>query len=408
MNKNKIILSDIVICGGALSGLAAALAFQKLNMNIIIIDPLTIKELVKKDKRTTAIAAGAGKYFLEEGVWDLLKNKAEPINKINIKDGNSGVELYFNYDEIKDSLDEKLVSNLGYVIENQYLLESINSVIGLNSKRAPVKRIKAKVISIEQRQELAVIKLDSGETIMASLIVAADGRNSEIRKMTEIDEKRKDYGQHAFVCQIGHKRSHQNIALEKFLPGGPLAILPMTKNKNSYRSAVIWSDKKEVSVSRFNSTKDNKARIIYELERHSFDWLGKIDSLYSSAIYPLQLIRARNVVSKRFVLIGDAAHGIHPIAGQGFNLTIRGIKTLSELCQKRALVGLDIGSENFLREYEKIRETDIFSLVLATHNLNKLFSAKASSIRLLRRIGMSTIQKSPIIKKIFMRYAMGL
>ena len=125
-------------------------------------------------------------------------------------------------------------------------------------------------------------------------------------------------------------------------------------------------------------------------------------------IYPLQLIRARNVVSKRFVLIGDAAHGIHPIAGQGFNLTIRGIKTLSELCQKRALVGLDIGSENFLREYEKIRETDIFSLVLATHNLNKLFSAKASSIRLLRRIGMSTIQKSPIIKKIFMRYAMGL
>ena len=404
-----MILSDIVICGGALSGLTAALALQKLNMKILIIDPLTIEEIIKKDKRTTAIAAGPGKFYLEKGVWQLLEGKAESINKINIKDGNSGFQLDFDYNEIKESLRSKLVTNLGYVVENSYLLQSINNIIKNNGKKTPVKRIKAKVISIEKKEEdLAKIKLDNGKIVLASLIIAADGRNSVIRKMSGIEEKKLDYEQYAFVCQIQHKNFHQNIALEKFLPGGPLAILPMIKNEKSYRSSIIWSDNKEVSMGRFNSARHDPKRIAYELERHSFEWLGRIESLSSSAVYPLQLIRAKNVVAERFVLIGDAAHGLHPIAGQGFNLTIRDIKIFTELCKKRVLLGLDIGSEKFLKDYEKIRRADILGLVLATHSLNKLFSIKKSPIKLFRKVGMSAIQKSPYIKRIFMRYAMGL
>ena len=228
-----------------------------------------------------------------------------------------------------------------------------------------------------------------------------------IRKMSGIEEKRTDYGQYAFVCQIHHEKPHQNIALEKFLPGGPLAILPMV-SKLGYRSAVIWSDNKNVSMSRYQSSLKNPDEIAYEIERNVFNWLGNVNKVVLSSIYPLELVRAKSLVAKRFILVGDAAHGIHPIAGQGFNLTIRSLKIFAKMCHRRSRVGLDIGSERFLKEYETVRKVDIESLVKATHNLNQLFRTTNPSIKLVRRLGLLAVQKSNYTKRAFMKYAMGI
>ena len=407
MIKKNILSTDIAICGGALSGLTAALVLQKLNLNILIIDPQTIGELVKKDKRTTAIAAGPRNLYLEEGVWKLVQDKSEPINKIHIKDGSSKAEIDFDFSEVQDSLDADLVSSMGYVIENEYLLKGISHIINKNNNNSSVKRIKASVVSIELNQSYAEIELNNGKIVLASLVIGADGKNSSIRKMSGIEEKRTDYGQYAFVCQMYHNKSHQNIALEKFLPGGPLAILPMV-SKLGYRSAVIWSDNKNVSMSRYQSSLKNPDEIAYEIERNVFDWLGNVNKVVLSAIYPLELVRAKSLVSKRFILIGDAAHGIHPIAGQGFNLTIRSIKIFAKMCHRRSRVGLDIGSEKFLKEYENVRKVDIEALVKATHNLNQLFRTTNPPVKLLRRLGLLAVQKSNYTKRAFMKYAMGI
>ena len=171
MIKKNILSTDIAICGGALSGLTAALVLQKLNLNILIIDPLTIGELVKKDKRTTAIAAGPKNLYLKEGVWNLVRDKSEPINKIHIKDGSSKAEIDFDFSEVQDSFESDLVSSMGYVIENEYLLKGISHVINKNNNISSVKRIKASVVSIELNQSYAEIELDNGKIILASLVI---------------------------------------------------------------------------------------------------------------------------------------------------------------------------------------------------------------------------------------------
>ena len=146
----------------------------------------------------------------------------------------------------------------------------------------------------------------------------------------------------------------------------------------------------------------------YEVERHCFDWLGTIKLYGSSAVFPLELITPKKLVSDRFVLMGDAAHSIHPIAGQGFNLALRGMKTFSNMCEDRAELGLDIGSIKFLKEYEKLRKIDVLGLINATHGLNELFRNSKPYAKLFRRTGLSLVDKSPIIKKAFMKYAMGI
>ena len=376
-------------------------------MRIIIIEPFAIEDLIKKDYRTTAIAAGPSRLYKKEGVWDLIRSKVEPIKEINILDGNSRAMIDFDFREFEKEKDFFDIDSLGYVVKNSLLLKSINKVINKNNKNSKLKIIKASVSSLSLGTNFATVKLDNGKSIMSSLVIAADGKKSSIRKMSGILEKKSNYDQWAFVCQITHSNSHLNKALEKFLPGGPLAILPMKKENKYYKSSVIWSDKKNTSLNRLKSAKNNLSKIAYEIERHTFEWLGKIKTVESSAVYPLELILAKNFVSNRFVLIGEAAHGIHPIAGQGFNLGIRDIDILAKKLLERSSMGLDIGSKRFLKDYEKLRRADVNGLVFITHNLNQFFRITNSSLKLFRRLGVSGVQKSRTLKKAFMKYAMG-
>ena len=400
--------TNIIICGGALAGMTLALSLQRKGFNIIIIDPRDIKEVIEQDKRTTAIAAGPREFYCELGVWSKLKRNIEPINSISILDGSSSVALEFDY---RDLLDKKKLSNitsLGHVVENSNLIKKISYTINDSRNLGQVKRLKAKVLDIKIDKFSAKVLLDNNKQVTADLIIAADGKNSLIRKMVGIQENRSTYDQEAFVTQILHTNNHNNIALEKFLPGGPLAVLPMKKINNNYRSAIVWSDERAVSKSRFQSSRETPNQMSYEIERHCFDWLGQIKLYNQPAVFPLELIKPKKLVSERFVLMGDAAHSIHPIAGQGFNLALRGMKTFSNMCGGRAELGLDIGSIKFLKEYERLRKVDILSLINVTHSLNELFRDSRSSIKFFRRMGLFAVDKSPIVKKAFMKYAMGI
>ena len=405
LNKNTL-YSDVVICGGALAGMTLALAFIKNGFNVVMVDPKTVKDLINFDKRTTAIAEGAKNFYDTIGVWKKVKRFAEPIKIIKIKDGSSKIDLNFDCKQFEDNTN---VDSLGYVLENVHLLKQINSTIeGYRNKEGLIKRIKARVVSIDSNNLNSKVILSNKMEISSSLVVACDGKHSIARNMMNIGTKSYSYKQEAFVCTILHEKRHDNIALEKFLPGGPLAILPMKKYKNMYRSSVIWSDGREASKSRYNSSMNNTSNIESEIEDHCKDWLGKVKVDNFKALFPLELTMPKSMIENRFILIGDSAHSIHPIAGQGFNLTIRDIKSFVEECHKRKSLGLDIGSKIFLKNFERKRTLDINSLVRSTHILNKLFENNGLSVKFFRRLGLSAVSRSKIIKKIFMKYAMGI
>ena len=258
----------------------------------------------------------------------------------------------------------------------------------------------AKIKDIRRDLNCAQIELLDGRVFEAALIIGADGRNSLCREKAGIPVYGWDYHQSAIVCTIKHKKSHNNVAVEHFQPSGPFATLPMTKG----RSSIVWTEKTASAETLMAMDEEDFKNL---LEEKVINYLGPIDLVGQRFSYPLSLQHAEFYTSQRLVLIGDAAHGIHPIAGQGFNLGMGDIAVLLDELSEALYLGLDLGSDYILRRFEKRRKFENGNMVLMTDLLDRLFSNAIPPVQVLRRLGLSMVQKLPPLRRYFMRTAMG-
>lgn len=380
---------DIVVVGAGLVGLTAALACAKKGAKVCILDQKLPN--IKGDLRASAISASSFVLLKNLNVIDSIVGNIQAIDKIFISDSRVGRKNKFN-------LKFQNLNYKGYMIDNSILKNELLKLIkkshGITLK-APVKILKTFTNSDKVK-----INLDNNRIIEASLLVAADGKNSSFRKSADISVRFTHYKQSAIATTIGHEFAHNGSAHQFFFPGGPLALLPLTKN----RSSIVWSDSSLASGAAMSL---NDSDFIDELSYRINGLLGKIKLLGPRQIFPLNLQMANRYTAKRLVLVGDAAHSIHPIAGQGLNLGLRDAAALADNVALSIRKGIDLGSE-VIQEYEKWRSFDNNKLGITTDILNRLFSNKNSSLRIIRRLGLNGVNRSELLKTFFIEEASGL
>jgi 2-octaprenyl-6-methoxyphenol hydroxylase len=388
------IRADIAVVGGGLSGLSLAIACAAAGIETAVVDrddPTRFRDAAY-DGRTTAIAYGSQQVLKGIGVWDALAPHAEPIREIRVADGDSPLFLHYDRAEID-------AEALGYIVENRILRAALQA----RAEALPSLTVYAPrtVEAVEFGATQARLSLSDGWGITAALVVGADGRNSPMREAAGIKTWRKSYRQVAIVCVVRHEKPHRGVAVEHFRAAGPFAILPMQAS----RSSIVWTEE------------EHEAPLLLALDDRAFarqlasrfgDFLGRVEPEPGRWSYPLALIQAERYAAPRLALIGDAAHVIHPIAGQGWNLGVRDIAALAELLVDAHRLGLDLGSSDLLRRYERWRRFDSLTLTTVTDGLNRLFSNEAPPLKLARDIGLAAVNRAPALKRFFMRHAMGV
>jgi 2-octaprenyl-6-methoxyphenol hydroxylase len=364
------------------------------------------------DGRTTAIAYTSQRLFKAIGVWDELADKAEPILDIRISDaGHDGraSPLFLHFDHREAAEDEHEAAPMGWIVENRFLRAALLRRL----QACPAVELVApdEALDTERRPDKVNIKLKSGRTLAARLVASAEGRFGTMREDAGIGARAWSYHQIAIVLVARHERPHRGVAQEKFLPGGPFAILPMTDSEPSdgkpaeHRSSIVWTEKADIAK---RILELDPARFQAEFARRFGDYLGHVESTGSRWSFPLGLVHAERYVDERMVLVGDAAHGIHPIAGQGYNLGVRDIAALVETLVDAKRLGLDIGSADTLERYARWRRADNLTMVAATDLLNRLFSNDIKPLRLARDIGLAAVNRVPPLRRFFVRHAMGM
>ena len=387
---------DITIIGGSFAGMTTALALSNVSsdLKIAILEKQDIlQQDRKRDGRAYAISAASLQLFKEIGIYDKTAIHAGKISDIKITDYKSPFFLDF----IGREVDEK-DGQLGQIIENYHIHNALRDQVLL---RKNITVFSPNFYREIEFKEGAQVKLDDGRILNSKLLLACDGRFSKLRELYQIHTTQKKYRQTAIVFNIEHERSHENIAYEKFLPGGPLAILPL---KNSHQSSIVWIAPDETAQAILSLDEEN---FVQQLTKKMENCLGKTSVVSEKFSYPLILIEAEKFYYEKMLLIGDAAAGVHPIAGQGFNLAISGIKILCELIKNNLHCGLDISGQNLIDAYNKKAKFEAKKMLVATDILNTLFETKSFSISLARDFGLGLVNKIPKLKNFFIKSAGG-
>lgn len=388
--------TDILIAGGGSAGLTAALAIKHgaPDISVEVVDA-KVPNAGKRDERASAIAAAAKRMLDQLGIWSKIEGDAQPILSMEITDSRTGDAVRPIFLTFDGSVSEG--EPFAHMVANEPLLAALrDAALAAGIRLTAPDSVKG--FSVKGRMEIG---LASGEGRHASLLVAADGIRSKLRAQAGIKIVSWSYPQTAIVATVSHERPHGGVAVEHFLPGGPFAILPLKGN----RSSLVWTERKEDAE---KLLADDDFVFQLELERRFGHRLGAIALEGGKGAYPLGLILARDFVRPRFALLGDAAHGIHPIAGQGLNLGFRDAAALAETIVDAYRLGLDIGSLEVLRRYEQWRRYDTFQMGVTTDVLNRLFSNDFGPLRAVRDIGLGIVDRLPRLKKMFIGEAAGL
>lgn len=393
---------DILIAGAGYVGLAAAVSLKQArpNLDIAIVDAAP-EGSWQKDNRASAIAAAACRMLERLGVWEAVSANAQAMTEMVITDSRTGdpvrpVFLTFS-GEVAPS------EPFAHMIANR----DLNGALRAEAARLGIDVIEGVAVQgFDANGGGATVHLADGATLRTRLLVAADGVRSRLRDMAGIQTVKWDYGQSGIVCTVEHERPHNGRAEEHFLPAGPFAILPLKPSmEGRNRSLIVWSERAEEAERLVNG---DDLLFEAELERRFGLRLGEIRVADKPHAWPLGLTLARAFVAPRFALAGDAAHGIHPIAGQGMNLGFRDVAALAEVIVEADRLGQDIGALDVLERYQQWRRFDTVQMGIMTDVLNRLFSNDIAPVRAVRDFGLGLVERMPRLKNFFIRQASGL
>ncbi|HEY1613522.1 MAG TPA: FAD-dependent monooxygenase [Rhizomicrobium sp.] len=388
---------DVIVGGGGMVGLTLGLALAGAGLSVAVVDPVPQDKATSAafDGRVSALSYSSVRMLDALGVWDGLGKTAQPINDILVTDSKldgvpSPFSLHFDHREIGVPM--------GFIAENRDIRAALFACAERHSSLTL--ECPAGVKSFESHGDRVEAALTTGKTISARLFVAADGRESPMRDRAGIQIISWSYPQWGIVATVEHERPHGGTAYEHFLPSGPFAILPMTGN----RSSLVWTEKETLVRGMLDlAPADFDAEIARRFGAH----LGATHTSGPRWSYPLRFHLARSFAATRFALAGDAAHGIHPIAGQGLNLGFKDVAALAEVVLDAARLGMDIGAADVLRRYERWRRFDSFALAASTDALNRLFSNDIAPLRIARDLGLGIVDRIGPLRRFFMRNAGG-
>jgi 2-octaprenyl-6-methoxyphenol hydroxylase len=388
---------DVLIAGGGFAGLTLAIALRKAlgpSFAVTVADPALVANYAK-DERASAIVAGARRLYAAIGVWDAVAEQAQPILDMVVTDSKLGDAVRPVF--LAFSGDVEPGEPFAHMIENRYLVE----VLAEKAKAEGIDLRSSAVGKVSHDGDGATAELADGTALRARLVVAADGARSAIRQGANIATHGWNYGQSAIVINVGHERDHDGRAEEHFLPAGLFAILPL----KGRRSSIVWTETTQ-EAERIVAVSDGDFHA--ELEQRFKLQLGEISVLGARRVHPLGFFVARSFIAARIALVGDAAHVIHPIAGQGLNMGLKDVAALAEVIVDAARLGLDPGTANVLERYQRWRRFDTMAMGLATDGLNRLFSNRSDVLRLARDVGLGIVERVPNLKRLLIREAAGL
>ena len=390
--------ADILIVGGGLNGPCLAIALAKSGLSSIVIDalPEDTRSGAGFDGRSYALALASVRMLGALGLWEGLEDNAQPMLEIKASDGRAGEGaapqfLHFDHAEIEEG-------PMGHMLEDRFLRRALLNAMAGDPR---ITHMPATRVVAQDTDGSAKVTLDDGRVLSARLLVGADGRRSGTAERAGIKRSGWDYGQTALVCAIAHELPHHGVAHQFFMPAGPLAILPLPGN----RSSIVWSERTDRAA---EIAAMNDADYLDALRPAFGDFRGEIELAGARYSYPLSLSIADAFIAPRLALVGDAAHGVHPIAGQGLNLGLRDVAALAEVLTDALRRGEDIAAPDVLARYQTWRRFDTTAMAAATDSFNRLFSNDNPLLRAARDIGMGLVQSAPALRRRFIRQAAGL
>ena len=399
---------EVCIVGAGPVGATLALRLAHAGVAVAVVDaaPLPPMEHPDFDGRAYAIAAGSRALLEAAGAWGALPIPPCPILDIRVSDGAVGRKaspLHLHFNHLEAGHRDAGSGAFGWMVEARSLRVALNTRLA----EEPAAQVFAPARAAVTRDASGVrVQVEGGPEVACRLVVAAEGRESPLRRAAGIGVTRIPYKQRGLVCAVAHERPHRNVALEHFLPGGPFAQLPLGGTEEAPNaSAIVWTDRADLAERLYALPPEPFAR---EIARRLGDHLGAVRPIGRRWLYPLAAMHAGRYVDQRLALVGDAAHAIHPIAGQGLNLGFRDVIALADRVLDTLEHGGDPGTPAVLAAYQRARRPDSLAMLAATDALDRLFSTNNPAVRLARDVGIAAVDRAPRLKQFFMRRAMGL